>query len=61
MSEDHAQWQQRHDKRMVVVLIIAIAVGATLPFPFNIIQPVICGLSLAARVPRMIKRYHHEK
>lgn len=47
--------QSRHDKRMVVVLIIAIAVGASLHFPMNVLQMTVCGLSLAGRVPRMIR------
>lgn len=49
-------WRAKHDKRMVVVLIIAIAIGLAMPFPINIIQPVLCALSLASRVPRMIRR-----
>lgn len=40
----------RHDRRMIVTLIVAIAVGVAMPFPINIIQPVLCALSLFARL-----------
>jgi len=48
-------WQRRHDWRMVITLIVAIAVGTQMPFPVNILQEILCGLSLASRVPRMIR------
>lgn len=55
-NEDNEKDEAAHDKRMVVVLIIGIAVGASLHFPMNILQMTLCGLSIAWRVPRMIKR-----
>ncbi len=50
-------WRIKHDKRMALVCIAAIALGAALPllFPLNVLQMILAGLSLAVRVPRMLK------
>jgi hypothetical protein len=56
--EQFEQCQARHDRRRVVLLIVSIALGPTLPFPMNVIQMVLCGLSMAARIAAPDKTPH---
>jgi hypothetical protein len=54
-EEDLKTWRRRHDKRWCVLMIIAMGVSLILIYPLNVIQFIMCGLSLAVRVPRMLK------
>lgn len=42
----------RHDKRMIVALIVAIAMGPTLPFGLGFVQMAVCAFSLYCKLDK---------
>ena len=48
--------QINRDKKWVILMVVAIAVGFSMPFPTNIIQPLVCGLMLIHKIHSLLNQ-----
>src|SRR5256885_12268627 len=54
-SSERVRCEREHDKKWVVLMIVAIGIALGMPWPLNTIQSIVCGLMLAHKVRRLLK------